>query len=99
MADAGELSEEQRGKVLSRRTGKFLYRTSLPGGADSENIDADLTDGILTVRIPKAAEGKAPQDRDRRSPPGQRRQGIAGHPLVRGPGDRFLSQSVSGSST
>jgi HSP20 family protein len=54
----GELSEEQRGKVLSRRTGRFSYRTSLPGGADSENIDADLTDGILTVRIPKAEEGK-----------------------------------------
>jgi HSP20 family protein len=54
----GELSEEQRGKVLSRRTGRFSYRTSLPGGADSENIDADLTEGILTVRIPKAAEGK-----------------------------------------
>ncbi len=54
----GELGEEHRGKVLSRRTGKFSYRTSLPGGADSENIDADLTDGILTVRIPKAEEGK-----------------------------------------
>lgn len=54
----GELSEEKRGRVLSRRTGKFSYRTSLPGGADSENIDADLTDGILTVRIPKTVEGK-----------------------------------------
>lgn len=54
----GELSEEHHGKVLSRRTGKFAYRTSLPGGADSENIEADLTDGILTVRIPKAEEGK-----------------------------------------
>jgi HSP20 family protein len=54
----GELGEEHRGKVLSRRTGKFSYRTSLPGGADSDNIDADLTDGILTLRIPKAEEGK-----------------------------------------
>jgi Molecular chaperone (small heat shock protein) len=54
----GELSEEQSDKALSRRTGKFSYRTSLPGGADTENIDADLTDGILMVRIPKAAEGK-----------------------------------------
>ncbi|MGW0774980.1 Hsp20/alpha crystallin family protein [Streptomyces sp. NPDC002835] len=49
----GELSEEKRGKVLSRRTGRFSYRTSLPAGADSDNIDADLTDGILTLRIPK----------------------------------------------
>jgi HSP20 family protein len=55
---SGELKEEQRGKVLSRRTGKFSYRTSLPGTADSDNIDADLTNGILTVRIPKTEEGK-----------------------------------------
>ncbi|NBM19663.1 Hsp20/alpha crystallin family protein [Streptomyces sp. GC420] len=51
----GELSEEHRGKVLSRRTGRFVYRTALPSGTDSEHIDADLTDGVLTVRIPKAA--------------------------------------------
>jgi HSP20 family protein len=54
----GELSEEERGKVLSRRTGRFAYRTNLPGSADSENIQADLTNGILTVRVPKAAEEK-----------------------------------------
>jgi HSP20 family protein len=55
---SGELSEEKQGTVLSRRTGKFSYRTSLPAGADSENIDADLTDGILTVRVAKT--GKEP---------------------------------------
>jgi HSP20 family protein len=49
----GELSEERRGKVLSRRTGRFAYRTSLPAGTDSDSIEADLTDGVLTVRIPK----------------------------------------------
>src|SRR5215203_4564039 len=38
----GELEEEKRGKVLSRRTGKFFYSTTLPGGVESENIDADL---------------------------------------------------------
>jgi HSP20 family protein len=59
----GEISEERRGKVLSRRTGRFSYRTSLPGGADSENIDADLTDGILAVRILKAEEGSAARSR------------------------------------
>ncbi|MFF8846311.1 Hsp20/alpha crystallin family protein [Streptomyces sp. NPDC015127] len=52
----GELSEETRGKVLSRRTGKFSYRTTLPAGADSDNIDADLTDGVLTVRIPRTQQ-------------------------------------------
>ncbi|MGW6395089.1 Hsp20/alpha crystallin family protein [Streptomyces sp. NPDC055103] len=55
---SGELTEESRGTVLSRRSGKFSYRTTLPSAVDSDSIDADLSDGILTVRIPKAAEAK-----------------------------------------
>ncbi|WP_165986065.1 Hsp20/alpha crystallin family protein [Streptomyces sp. YIM 98790] len=55
---SGELSEERRGKVLSRRTGKFSYRSSLPPGIDADRIDADLSDGILTVRIPKSEESR-----------------------------------------
>lgn len=54
----GELGEERRGKALGHRTGRFSYRTTLPSGTDSENIEADLSDGILTVRIPKSDEGK-----------------------------------------
>lgn len=55
---SGELSEERRGKVLSRRTGKFSYRSTLPSAVDSDNIDAELSDGILTVRIPKSEQSK-----------------------------------------
>ncbi|GHH78764.1 hypothetical protein GCM10018793_30100 [Streptomyces sulfonofaciens] len=55
---SGELSEAEHGKVLNHRTGKFSYRTTLPMDADTDNIDADLTDGILTVRVPKSAEGR-----------------------------------------
>lgn len=51
---AGELSESQHGKALSRRTGQFSYRTSLPGGIDSERVEADMSQGMLTVRIPKS---------------------------------------------
>lgn len=54
----GEITEEQRGTSLTRRTGKFSYRTMLPQDADSERIDADLTDGVLTVRVPKSTESK-----------------------------------------
>ncbi|MGW0364020.1 Hsp20/alpha crystallin family protein [Streptomyces sp. NPDC002990] len=54
---SGEVSEEHRGKVLSRRTGKFFYRTSLPGTVNADQCDADLSEGMLTIRIPKAAEG------------------------------------------
>ncbi|MEV4333722.1 Hsp20/alpha crystallin family protein [Streptomyces sp. NPDC049597] len=53
----GELTEERRGKVLSRRTGRFSYRTSMPTETDSDRIAADLTDGVLTVRIPKRRAG------------------------------------------
>jgi HSP20 family protein len=44
--------------VLSRRAGRFFYRTSLPSGVDGEKVEADLTDGILTVRLPKSGIGK-----------------------------------------
>ena len=54
----GELTEERRGTSLNRRAGKFSYRTMLPSDADAEQIEADLKDGVLTVRIPKTAEGK-----------------------------------------
>ena len=57
----GEIKEEEKedaeGKPLRRRYGKFAYRTSLP--ADAEKIDAQLTDGILTVRLPKAAQARS----------------------------------------
>ena len=55
---AGELSETQQGKALSRRTGHFSYRTSLPGGIDTERVEADLSEGMLTVRIPKSDRAK-----------------------------------------
>ncbi|MBZ4017745.1 Hsp20/alpha crystallin family protein [Streptomyces purpurogeneiscleroticus] len=54
----GEISEEQQGQTLSRRTGRFFYRTSLPGGVDSERAEAELTDGILRVRLPKSGSSK-----------------------------------------
>jgi len=59
----GEVKEEEKedaeGKPLRRRHGKFAYRTSLPADADAERIDAQLTDGILTVRLPKAAQARS----------------------------------------
>ncbi len=55
---SGELTEERCGRTLDHGTGTFSYRTSLPSDADSEKIDADLSDGVLTVRIPKSTEAK-----------------------------------------
>ncbi|MEU6892366.1 Hsp20/alpha crystallin family protein [Streptomyces sp. NPDC046557] len=51
---SGELSEEHHGKVLTRRQGSFMYRTSLPAGVDPEHCDADLDSGVLILTIPKA---------------------------------------------
>ncbi|MCW3030344.1 MAG: hypothetical protein QOF54_2154 [Solirubrobacteraceae bacterium] len=53
----GEIKEKERKGVLrrrARRTGQFEYRVTLPGKADAENIQANLHDGVLTVRVPKS---------------------------------------------
>ncbi len=50
---------EGEGKPLRRRHGKFAYRTNLPADADADKIDAQLADGILTVRVPKAAQARS----------------------------------------
>ena len=55
---SGDPTEEQQGRMLSRRAGRFFYRTSLPSGVDSQKVEAELTDGILTVRLPKSGESK-----------------------------------------
>ena len=54
----GEVSEEKSGTTLRRRRGKFAYRTTLPADADADKIDAQLADGILTVRLPKVAKAQ-----------------------------------------
>jgi HSP20 family protein len=54
----GEVKEDSKG-VLRRRHGRFAYRTSLPGDADAEHAEASLTDGVLSIRIPKTAQSRA----------------------------------------
>jgi HSP20 family protein len=53
----GEIKEKERDGVLrrrTRRTGRFEYRVRLPDEVDSDGIDANLSDGVLSVRVPKA---------------------------------------------
>jgi len=54
----GEVTEETSGKTLRHRQGKFAYRATLPADADADKIDAQLADGILTVRLPKATKAQ-----------------------------------------
>ena len=56
LAISGEIKERRREGILRRRTrktGEFDYQISLPGDADTEHVEAELRDGVLTVRIPK----------------------------------------------
>jgi HSP20 family protein len=57
LAITGELKErEQTGwfRSRTRRRGRFEYRTALPHEVDADRIEANLNDGVLTVRIPKS---------------------------------------------
>ncbi|ALO92368.1 Heat shock protein [Streptomyces hygroscopicus subsp. limoneus] len=57
----GELKEREREGLLrraTRRTGRFEYRTLLPAEVNAEQVSAQLTDGILTVTVPKAQAAK-----------------------------------------
>ncbi|KUN82763.1 Hsp20/alpha crystallin family protein [Streptomyces griseoruber] len=56
----GEVKQrEHTGAVRrhTRRIGQFDYRTTLPPNADIEHISAELSNGVLTVRVPKTEKG------------------------------------------
>ncbi|KOV49923.1 heat-shock protein Hsp20 [Streptomyces sp. AS58] len=58
----GEVQEKEHTGTVRRQTrhvGQFDYRMTLPPNADTEHISADLTNGVLTVRVPKTEKGKA----------------------------------------
>lgn len=55
----GEIDEDGgNGKTLRRRHGKFAYHMSLPADADVAHADAQMSDGVLSVRLPKAAQAQ-----------------------------------------
>ena len=58
----GERKERERVGVLRRRTrrvGRFEYDIQLPGDVDDQGVGAELADGVLTVRVPKATTERA----------------------------------------
>jgi HSP20 family protein len=61
---SGEIKERERKGILrrrTRRTGAFEFRVVLPGQPDAEAVAANLEDGVLTVRVPKAEQARARQ--------------------------------------
>ena len=59
-AETREEEEVQRENYLrrERRLGSYCRSITLPGGLETEQADADYTDGILTLSFPKAEEVK-----------------------------------------
>jgi HSP20 family protein len=54
----GEIKQRERTGVLRRQTrrlGQFEFMIALPDDIDPEKVDATLSDGVLTVRLGKAA--------------------------------------------
>jgi len=55
---SGEITEPQddegRRRRRARRTGRFEFRTTLPGDVNPEGVTANLSDGVLTVTVPKS---------------------------------------------
>jgi HSP20 family protein len=59
---SGEITElEDSGRRRhrsSRRTGRFEFRTYLPGDVKADAVTAQLSDGVLTVTVPKSEAAK-----------------------------------------
>jgi HSP20 family protein len=56
----GEIPESEHGRRhrRSRRTGRFEFRTYLPGDVNADGVNAQLSEGVLTVTIPKSEAAK-----------------------------------------
>jgi HSP20 family protein len=57
----GEVKERQRTGLLhrqTRRVGVFDYAFTVPGEVDADKIEANLADGVLTIRAPKVESAK-----------------------------------------
>ncbi|WP_158847848.1 Hsp20/alpha crystallin family protein [Saccharothrix deserti] len=61
LAITGELKEKERQGLFrsrTRRTGQFSYRVTLPHDVDADKVEANLADGVLSVRVPKSEAAK-----------------------------------------
>lgn len=60
--EAEERTEGDR-FVRERRYGKFVRRIPVPDGVRADGVEADYTDGILTVKVTLPAEPEATEPR------------------------------------
>ena len=61
---SGERKEKERQGRVRRRTrtvGRFRYEISFPADVDDKKIEANINEGVLTIRVPKAAAERPTQ--------------------------------------
>lgn len=63
---SGERKEAHTGEsgrwlIRERQTGRFQRSVTLPGAVKADEAEADFTDGVLSITLPKAEEAKARQ--------------------------------------
>jgi HSP20 family protein len=61
LAVTGEVKERERKGFLrtrTRRVGRFDYRVSLPADIEEDEVSASLSNGVLTVLVPKTAKSR-----------------------------------------
>ena len=60
---SGPVDEADESKYLVRElpTGSFMRTLRLPAPIDAEHVEADITDGVLTLRLPKAESARPKQ--------------------------------------
>ena len=56
--DGGQNGGRRHRHRSTRRTGRFEFRAWLPGDVNADGVNAQLSDGVLTVTIPKSEAAK-----------------------------------------
>jgi HSP20 family protein len=56
--DGGQNGGRRRRHRSTRRTGRFEFRAWLPGDVNADAVQGELTDGVLTLTIPKSEAAK-----------------------------------------
>jgi hypothetical protein len=54
----GQNGGRRRRHRSTRRTGRFEFRAWLPGDVNADAVQGELTDGVLTLTIPKSEAAK-----------------------------------------
>ena len=56
--DGGQNGGRRRRHRSTRHTGRFEFRAWLPGDVNADAVQGELTDGVLTLTIPKSEAAK-----------------------------------------